>query len=139
MSSADITFKRRWVGDTEVLPIEWTFNGRRLAVVDPEDRDQVVNFIRIYCEEFGEEYEPNGRHRRATEAMQEALSKVANPKPPMPDEPTGLGAVVEDGNKKRFIRAGDGWLPETILGQFRNPVEWSGIDAVRVLSEGVPA
>lgn len=60
-----------------------------------------------------------------------------NPTPPKPDEPTGLGAVVESARGKKYVRAGDGWLPETVLGMFRNPIDWDEISAVRVLSEGV--
>ena len=59
-------------------------------------------------------------------------------KPPKPEEPTGLGAVVEDAEGQRWVRA------------FHHPHEthrwqnrlsgrrtYDGIDAVRVLSEGV--
>lgn len=54
-----------------------------------------------------------------------------------PNEPQGLGAVVEDDRGALFVRAGDGWLPSTVPGPFRNPIGWSDVVAVRVLSEGV--
>ena len=59
----------------------------------------------------------------------------AQTKPPKPAEPTGLGAVVEDASGKRFVRY-DGdwpWLDGTAN------LQWQHINAVRVLSEGVPA
>ena len=66
-----------------------------------------------------------------------AVSEVLNVDitPRKPTEPAGLGAVVEDASGKRFVRY-DGdwpWLDGTAN------LQWQHINAVRVLSEGVPA
>ena len=68
----------------------------------------------------------------------------AQTKPPKPAEPTGLGAVVEDAAGKRWTRvepaanatSRNPWYPADCDEQ---PEEYANIDAVRVLSEGVPA
>ena len=68
----------------------------------------------------------------------------AQTKPPKPAEPTGLGAVVEDAEGKRWTRvepaanatSRNPWYPADCDEQ---PEEYADIDAVRVLSEGVPA
>lgn len=72
----------------------------------------------------------------------EALREFATPTPPKPDEPQGLGAVVEDASGKRFVRTYgpastadyDCWKQNELTHRVR----YSDIHAVRVLSEGVP-
>ena len=97
---------------------------RHLVVVDPEDREAVERLWNL----FRNNEIPNGR-----EAIADALREFANPKPPRPEEPTGLGAVVEDVWGHRFVRVG--------ARAWRNVNEdsfciWLHIDVVRVLSEG---
>jgi len=69
---------------------------------------------------------------------------VEQTKPPKPDEPTGLGAVVEDAEGKRWVRLPDPpdadwnldkpWRGGPGFGVRRN---WQIVAAVCVLSEGI--
>lgn len=71
--------------------------------------------------------------------------KVSPPTPPKPDEPTGLGAVVEDAMGRRWVRvlhgpAHPGLIPSEgpwKIERFTVRELWDGIDVARVLSEGV--
>jgi len=68
----------------------------------------------------------------------------AQTKPPKPAEPTGLGAVVEDADGMRWVQARAEeypWRPSVAVEIGAGPLykPWDQIDAVRVLSEGVPA
>lgn len=70
----------------------------------------------------------------------------ANPAPitpPKPEEPLGLGAVVEDAKGKRWVRGRDSnchWYPETGFDRTVGPwAPWAEIAAVKVLSPGVTA
>ena len=65
----------------------------------------------------------------------------AQTKPPKPPEPTGLGAVVEDAEGKRWVRVpqhdhdlNKPWR-DAEMGAIRR--HWQIVDAIRVLSEGV--
>lgn len=61
----------------------------------------------------------------------------AQTKPPKPEEPKGLGAVVEDSKGVRWVRNPD----LAVICKWRNAdrdwTRWDLIDAVKVLSEGV--
>jgi len=110
---------------------------RPLVVIDPEDREQVERLTSLVFEGARKRPYEGG----AVEAMQAALrSLVADPKP---EEPVGLGAVVEDADGRRYVRVcvgdhgGDSvaicWRGQGfVVGQTR----WEDIPAVRVLSEG---
>lgn len=121
---------------------------RPLAVIDPEDREQVEALIAAYVRRgtaLGYSM-PSRQDADRLDAMQAALREFADPKPPKPDEPLGLGAVVVDSNDVTFVRAGrlspdgfhlhDCWraVDGPIVGDWKR---WDRIDAVRVLSEGV--
>lgn len=103
---------------------------RPLVVIDPEDREQVERLRSLL---FG-----NSAHAHGINEMQAALREFADPTPPKPDEPTGLGAVVED-------EAGDRWVRITLgaarrwqrVGWPDKRARFAAIDAVRVLSDGV--
>lgn len=100
-------------------------NPRPLAVIDPEDDEQVARLENI-LEAMG---------CRIGASVPAALREFADPTPPKPDEPTGLGAVVEDTDGDRYVRHhGDckPWLPAESFA-----VSWQDVPAVRVLSEGV--
>ena len=113
---------------------------RRLAVIDPEDREQVERLAKAHHFAVGfarwDALHPNTR-RDLTDAMKTALR--AGAEPPKPEEPTGIGAVVEDARGERWVRNaagadGNHWLrvgPPTLWAT------WFDIDVVRVLSEGV--
>jgi hypothetical protein len=108
---------------------------RPLAVIDPEHREQVERLIRLQDKHFNDGIREVVNDFDLRD-MQAALREYADPKPPRPEEPTGLGAVVEDAEGVRFVRTGvDGW-EWTQVGT-GGPICWAYIDAVRVLSEGV--
>ena len=71
-------------------------------------------------------------------ALQAALRSLVTP--PKPDEPQGLGAVVEDAEGRRWVRVNETlravWRPvdASTSNSFRN---YPDIAAVKVLSEGV--
>lgn len=109
---------------------------RPLVVIDPEDREQVERLADLLIVE------------RATtdgvvhSGVQAALRSLITP--PKPEEPTGLGAVVEDVEGSKWIR----WCSPGAAHSFsQQPWQmadgggadtyWSDITAVRVLSEGV--
>lgn len=106
-------------------------DARPLVVIDPEDREQIKRLVDLY--EGGVTLEGD---------MQAALREFANPTPPKPEEPKGLGAVVEDADGVRWVRVN--CQPFT---PFREVTDNSGgycqyrlfdnIAAVKVLSEGV--
>jgi hypothetical protein len=66
-------------------------------------------------------------------------------KPPKPEEPTGLGAVVEDGRGVRWVRAESAkgmtnpWQATLHVAEpdHVRQLAYAEVDAVRVLSEGV--
>ena len=110
---------------------------RRLVVIDPEDRAQVERLVRAFPDEWGFEQDEEA-FRECTEDVQAALREFANPKPPKPAEPTGLGAVVEDAEGSKWVRS-ERWpeQPWDPCGVRDGGFPWEHIDAVRVLSEGV--
>jgi hypothetical protein len=129
----------RWIGDSysrhgEITPL------RPLVVIDPEDLAQVDGLVRGYIaarEESFKKTESSG----PVFWMQAALREYANPTLPKPDEPQGLGAVVEDADGDRWVRSRDQHkgLIGVIWENSRTLAHrsYAGIDAVRVLSEGV--
>lgn len=139
---AFLTDRGVWRWSTTGLPClaQDHARSRPLVVIDPEDREQVEQLIRLQDIAF------DGSARDPVIAadvrdMQAALREFADPKPPRPEEPTGLGAVVEDAAGELWLRS---YLPgedADVLGKpWKNgPVckNWQIVDAVRVLSEGV--
>ena len=112
-------------------------NLRPLVVIDPEDAEQVERLAAIYARQ------PHGAFLSdLTAELQAALREFANPTPPKPAEPTGLGAVVEDADGIRWVRRGrthfvaaEGSPP----AEYNTSLVWAEIAAVRVLSPGVEA
>jgi hypothetical protein len=108
-----------------------TIDGARpLVVIDPEDREQVKEIARLSALPI------------AWTALRDALREFASPTPPKPDEPQGLGAVVEDDSGLRWTRvepaeqfSHNPWYPALDIEV--QPQEYRNIDVVRVLSEGV--
>lgn len=109
---------------------------RLLVVIDPEDAEQVNRLADAFCAARwshmpgSDECDPLTRS-----AMREALSEYLRPTPPRPDEPQGLGAVVEDAKGLNWIRIHPGG-PAWVNG-YQRWAEWSEVDAVRVVSPGV--
>jgi hypothetical protein len=128
----------RWVYDDDSsLPADddaAAYRARPLAVIDPEDFQSLLSIVQAM-----------GVHRAGevitgtAERLQAALREIADPKPPKPAEPTGLGAVVKDAKGDRWVwmsagAEGNHWWR---VGMPAMRCGWSDIDAVRVLSEGV--
>lgn len=112
---------------------------RRVAVIDPDDREQVDRLSASYDIALRYEGTVGPTVDESAIAMQAALREFANPTPPKPEEPMGLGAVVEDADGDRWVRVNvatgmQEWRCCDADGEFRR---WVGVDAVRVLSEGV--
>lgn len=113
---------------------------RPLLVVDPEDDAQVERLLASYYSEPGETVRLSSLHK-----MQAALRELANPQPPKPDEPLGLGAVVEDADGERWVRlvrddsTPDDWKRSGYSGRGVDELwtRYADIPAVKVLSEGV--
>lgn len=121
--------------DGSTMP-EGETNARPLVVIDPEDREQV--------ERLGELF--SSRRDRFVgvlwrDAMQAALREFADPKPPRPEEPRNLGAVVEDAEGRVWLRGRRtlsfaDWIDASGENDDR---QWGSINAVKVLSDGIPA
>lgn len=128
----------------EVVHDDHVAEVRRLVVIDAEDSEQVERLGRLLWHMSpGANWgvpcgEPYAKFFEDTEA---ALREFANPTPPKPDEPMGLGAVVEDASGHLWVRAkttttSAHW--NRAHGQMGGKrLSWSAIDVVRVLSEGV--
>lgn len=113
---------------------------RRVVVIVPEDAEQVERLAVLLWPHYDKV--ESARHRKA-EITAAALREFATPAPPKPEEPQGLGAVVEDADGRRFVRwcgvshisEADDWKAQGSLSSA--VVAWSQISAVRVLSAGV--
>lgn len=108
-------------------------NVRPLVVIDPEDRDQVERLASAFVDEQSE----RGHRGVWWTDLQVALRSLLEQ--PNPDEPTGLGAIVEDVTGEKWIRgtariADFDWIN---ADDFTRSRAYRNIAAVRVLSEGV--
>lgn len=120
-----------------------------LVVIDPESPGDVARLADAFCNARwshlpgSDECDPLTRS-----SMQAALREFATPKPPKPDEPQGLGAVVEDADGTPWVRienrpniTGQVWA--SAFSRKRpdrsDTAAWSDIDVVRILHEGVPS
>lgn len=97
-----------------------------VVVIDPEDETTLSRLWRSLPANLV-----------SIDQLQSALREFANPKPPKPECPAGLGAVVEDEAGEQWVHfdSVSGWWWRDKRG--RN-ARWHDITAVRVLSEGVP-
>lgn len=115
---------------------------RRLVVIDPEDREQVERLYALMWRPERGEVAPTSDDPIYAEDVRDltaALREFANPTPPI-EEPTGLGAVVEDADGYQWVYSGGPqpsgdrvWYSPNLNGT----ALYSEIAAVRVLSEGV--
>jgi hypothetical protein len=112
---------------------------RPLVVIDPDDREQVERLLRGYS---GWKNSPEDlkEYPHYVNEMQAALREFANPTPPKPDEPTGLGAVVEDADGEKWIRT---TTPDRDMDNLDKPWangpvrrHWQIVEAVKVLNAG---
>jgi hypothetical protein len=112
---------------------------RPLVVIDPEDTESVERLAALWWDEVRKDMPHPGQRDKALAA---ALREFANPTPPKPEEPTGLGAVVEDDEGNRYVNALFGhdrhWVRSGPIVDGRTRLrDYADIAAVRVLSEGV--
>jgi hypothetical protein len=119
-----------------------------VVVIDAEDIKQVERLVHLYVEEGTRRGYPMPSHQDADriEAMADALREFADPKPPKPEEPTGLGAVVEAEDGRHFIRTSKTDFPWVLASNpASNAFHWSkygaldGSEPALILSEGVQA
>lgn len=98
-----------------------------VVVIDLEDDKRVEEFWRMAGQSLP--------------TFREALREYANPKPPKPDEPKGLGAVVKDSEGEKWVRVmvygREPWAHNGNVGDFRAWRSYDDIDVVEKLSEGV--
>jgi hypothetical protein len=113
-------------------------NPRRLVVIDPEDHEAARRLLETYGQQFTDwtpELDSN------VTRLQAALREFAAPTPPKPDEPMGLGAVVEEDDGTKWVRTEDDSQPWVahLGGGHGNVVwlDWADVAVVRVLSHGV--
>lgn len=111
-------------------------HARPLAVIDPEDSDQVARLAAL-LRAHGWTTNDSGFSNTP-----EALREFANPTPPKPEEPTGLGAVVRTVDGDLYLRDK---TTTTVAHWKRARGEDSGrryryadLPVVETLSEGVP-
>jgi len=117
-----------YIPDSQAMGAHVVADPRPLVVIDPEDMEVMERVWRM-------------ADHTPTE-LQAALREFANPTPPKPDEPQGLGAVVEDDRGLRWCRVlvAPSFHPWAPFGQISNDGAWrayADISVVRVLSEGV--
>lgn len=128
----------KWIVEPEPSSRRVIESVRPLVVIDPEDRQQVAQLVKMFNHTDGPVL-----GAVFTDRLQAALREFANPTP-KPAEPTGLGAVIEDAEGKRWTRYDERdpqpWW-RTGTGDPDEPIEcrfaYADISAVRVLSEGV--
>lgn len=123
----------RWHAEGDIV------DARPLVVIDPDDHEQVYRLTNALVDAAHKHgntvVSSNGIHGDTTRA---ALREFANPPPPKPDEPTGLGAVVEDVDGQLWVRVDEreaGWCAANVAGPFGCWNDFSR--AVKVLSEGI--
>lgn len=132
----------QWLGDAN------PHDARPLVVIDAEDREQVERLARASHDaihKIGDFDSKTDLSRGVlTELMQAALREFADPTPPKPEEPTGLGAVVEDDAGRIYTRYETDAEPQPWWQSAHGPehdvvrrFSWEDINVVRVLSEGV--
>lgn len=106
-------------------------DARPLVVIDPEDREQVArlaDFFRRLPDPL----------MNTIASMQAALRSLIEPQ--RPDEPTGLGAVVEGADGLVWVHRGQQYFTPWVLSDrsgIGGSKNYSEIDAVKVLSEGI--
>lgn len=106
------------------------------VTIDYEDREQVERLAdAVVHARMGNTL--GNAYPGETTNLQAALRSLVSP--PRPDEPTGLGAVVEDEDGRLWVRTFTdgrcaGWRTADFAGRYR---QWESVAAVKVLSVGV--
>lgn len=108
------------------------------VTIDYEDREAVERLTQLV-------FEVAHPFESRIADMAAALREYANPTPPKPEEPLGLGAMVEDAKGVLWFRMtveNQTWPGEVWQEQYGDADRWSkweSVPAVRVVSEGVTA
>lgn len=118
------------------------FSGQTLAASPYEPLQEGSGVTRIVLDlhdgiDYPKTLRGAAQHTGAACILRNLADQIeAQTRPPKPDEPMGLGTVVEDAEGHRWVRlhSGDGvpWC-----GGLNKHREYAAIDAVRVLSVGV--
>lgn len=115
-----------------------------VVVIDPENRDQVEQFARAYEATWVDGYKSSeSTIDIVVRQMQSALRSLATD--PKPEEPRGLGAVVEDADGVLWVRCSPDRFracsgeARGLYQRYAGADERDRIAAVRVLSQGVTA
>lgn len=115
----------------------------RLAVIDPEDAEQVARLAALYAK-WGNLTPDGGWDLTRQRDLAAALREYATP-PPRVEEPTGRYAAIEDADGTEWVRIdgrqGFSWQRIGAPSMERNAyASWDGLaQPVRVLSTGVEA
>jgi hypothetical protein len=119
---------------------------RPLVVIDPEDREQVERLLVAQVGTTSGCPDVLMVSEQQVDRTQAALRSLVAPL--KPDEPTGLGAVVEDADLLRWVRIEPripgnsasvlAWRAREV-GKVPRECSWPKVNAVRVLSPGVDA
>lgn len=124
----------RWWEPTGSFSDQHARTVRPLVVIDPEDPESFIQSALTEIERVLS-LDSDDRHY-VREGIAAALREFADPTPSKPEEPTGLGAVVEDRKGGEWVRmarkSGNSW--QQPIGKF---ARYDEIDVLRVLSEGV--
>lgn len=118
-------------GDWSDLSGEPHSTDRPLVIIDPEDREQVDRLADLFRAAYRDTPDECDK---TWHAMQAALREFAAPKPPKPEEPTDLGAVVRDDEGDLWQR--DDWsgaYPWIRLTNVTGDSRKSGRDAYRYI------
>lgn len=116
---------------------------RPLVVLDPEDREQMDLVAKTLVEKMHRAGDvasaANGVHPATLVAT---FRQLANPTPRI-EEPTGLGAVVEDEDGDNHVKVAlgpHGWVLANAMTRIDSGYggrSWRDLNAIRVLSPGV--
>jgi hypothetical protein len=127
-------------------------DARPVVVIDPTDTEAVDRLVGVLSKTYakaGLQFLSMGQmfHEERSGTFADALREFANPKPPKPEEPTGLYARVEDVKGRIFVRTAEQssvWRREArnSMGQrYLIPQDgcdnWTDIAVARVLNPGV--
>jgi hypothetical protein len=129
VASGEIMIRRtdgRWEhGDQTRFPIiDAVARPRPVVVINPEDRAQVERLADEFC---------TVKSSGWVDQMQAALRSLVTP--PKPEEPLGLGAVVEDAEGTPWVRCENVDLEPHWYARNKRR-DYPEINVVRVLSDG---
>lgn len=116
-------------------------SGDGVVRIDPEDYGQVRRLAdaliaAICC--TGDDEADAARNRDLRAHVADALHAMLEPpKPPKPEEPLGLGAVVVDVNDNVWVNTSTVVANSWTLAATADRSSYADIDAVEVLSQGV--